>query len=206
MKLFGAVEILIGAVIAFYGIKVYEYLIFFFAFAAFGGAVMGVGFSFYSSDATPLIISAVVAIIGGVALGYFTKELIRAYGIPLLGLVCGGTISMMLMSAFDVSVFVKLGVMAVAALAGAYVGYAYNNFIKVAGMAIIGSGMIVHGIGQYAGGFPPLMLPAEASDLKPSKSFIAYGVGFVVLAVVAYFVQKQQHVPNEDGKDAFDEE
>jgi hypothetical protein len=158
MMVFGAIEFIAGLVVCFYGIKIYDKLIFMFAFMATAAVVLGISFSFYTTSATPLIIGGILAIICGLGVAYVFRSFIMDHGVALLGLVCGGILGMMVGAPITNSI-VKMVIMAVCGGAGAFVGYKYNEFIKVLGMAIIGSGMIVHGLGQYIPGFPPMTIP-----------------------------------------------
>lgn len=205
MMILGAVEFLAGIVVCFYGIKVYDKLIFAFAFFASAAMVMCISFFFYTTSATPLIIGGVLAVIVGSAVAYVFRAFIVDHGVALLGLVCGGVLGMMISSPIG-NQWIMLGVMVAAGGIGCYIGYAYSEFIKVAGLAIIGAGMIVHGIGQYAPGFPSMVIPdAEAAKDLITPAFIGYAAGFIILSVAGYFVQKKMHVVNKGGKNAFDD-
>lgn len=150
MMVLGAVEFLIGLVICFYGIKVYDKLIFLFAFLGTAAVVFGISFTFYTTSATPLIIGGILAVICGLGVAYVFRAFIMEHGVAILGLVCGGILGLML-SAPIANTIAKFAIMAALGGVGAFIGYKYNEFIKVLGMAIVGSGMIVHGLGQYIG-------------------------------------------------------
>ena len=204
MKVLGAVELMIGIVICFFGIKVYDKLIFLFAFLSTAGVILGISFSFYTTSATPLIIGMVLAIICGLGVAYVMRSFIKEHGVALLGLVCGGILGMMIGAPIASSI-AKMGIMAVLAFGGAFVGYKYNEFIKVLGMAIIGAGLIVNGLGQYLPGFPPMTIPdADAAKDLINATYIGWVVAFIVLSVAGYFVQKKQHTSNDSGENAFE--
>ena len=71
-------------------------------------------------------------------------------------------------------------------------GNYYQEQVKVIGLAVIGSGMIMQGLGQYAGGFPPMFAPSGSEALKPTYAFAAYGVGFIIVALAGRFYQNKK--------------
>ena len=50
----------------------------------------------------------------------------------------------------------------------------------------------MQGLGQYAGGFPPMFAPSGSEALKPTYAFAAYGVGFIIVALAGRFYQNKK--------------
>lgn len=213
MYVFGAVEIIAGIILAFFGNKVFEYILFFLAFSSVFGCVFGLGFSFlnfFAGSMTPIIITVVIGVIAGALVAYFFKELVVNHGAMILGFMAGCIIGMMVVSPLGAKVpaVAKGIVMLLLGAVGAYTGFKFNLQIKIIALTLIGSGLIMHGVGQYAGGFPPMSVPEGDEKYKPSAAYIGYVVGFLVVGAAGWYVQSKTNDPEEYSKEgnAFNED
>jgi len=192
----GAIEIVGGAVLCFHGVLVLTKALTFLCFFTVAGFCMLAGeafFDFYSDNHTPLICTGVIAVIAGAIAAYFFYKVVDNYGTALLGFVGGVTASFLLLSKVN-SNSVKLVIAIIAGIVGFFVGKRYDQKVKAYGTAFVGSFLLVHGISQYVGGFPPLMTPPEEFrdvDKDTAAAYIGYLVGFVVLFIAGACVQKR---------------
>lgn len=157
----------------------------------------------------PIIITAVIGVIAGALVAYFFKEMVSNHGAMILGFFAGGILGMMIVSPLGkVPVIAKGILMLVLGAIGAYTGAKYNLQIKIIALSLIGAGMIMQGIGQYAGGFPPMYVPKDSTEMKPSAAYVGYVVGFIVVGAAGWYVQTKTNDPEEYQKEgnAFNED
>jgi hypothetical protein len=202
MYVFGAVEIIAGIILAFFGNKVFEYILFFLAFSTVFAGVMGLGFSFlnfFSGSVTPIVACVVIGILAGGLVAYFFKELVSKHGAMILGFFAGGMLAVMILTPIAACPApAKAILMLLLGAVGAYLGNTYNLEIKIFALTGIGAGMIMHGLGQYLGGFPPLTASAsEGDEMKPSAAYIGYVIGFIAVGAAGWFVQTKTNDPEE---------
>lgn len=208
---FGAILIVFGGIIAFFGSK--------FLFVVFGGIVGFVAATLFFLLAYSLFlpIEAETGMVAGVIVGcvvlggllaYFSYKLTRAFVVPILGAVGGVVIFLMLVKAFKLKkrtwnlVFAILG-----GVVGWFLAYKFRSFIRAAGTALIGSFLLVRGVGCYAPGYPnELNINAKQLVKNPNANLelLAYLAGFVVVAIVGTIFQvKTQAVDEENEDDEF---
>jgi len=143
-----------------------------------------------------LLLSCIV----GAALAYYSLDFANKYAASLLAGWCGGALIALLLSpitALDGKI--KLCLIILAACVSIYFAKRVNKQIKSVGTAIIGAFFIVHGLGQYLGGFPAIL--SNPTDLEingktvddvtnnVSAAYILYLLGFIFFAVLGSYVQ-----------------
>ena len=94
---------------------------------------------------------------------------------------------MMVVTPFKIHNLAKLGIIVVVILISIKIGLMYNRMIKATSTAIIGSGMLMFGIGTYLGGFPN-MFRFTKEDIKGlndvNKSYLGYFAGFILCSCI----------------------
>jgi hypothetical protein len=70
---------------------------------------------------------------------------------------------------------------------GLFAGYKFNKYAKAIGTAVIGSFLLIRGIGCYAGGFPSDYSGVE--DTEYSTAVLGYLAGMVFSAVAGVWFQ-----------------
>jgi hypothetical protein len=202
----GAFEILFGIALCFAGAKFLLYVLQFLAFVFCSGAVFGLGnvvLDLYSTNHVPLIATSVVALIAGCVGGYFFKRFAKAWGVTLLALVGGVMVGMMVLSPFQMATWLKYLIIVILGGVAAYFGAKFDKQLKVLGTALIGAAMMMHGLGQYLGGFPNF----GAQTIKAFSanwSYLGYFLGWLVFAAVGSYIQQKYYDETKD--DAFGNE
>lgn len=150
----------------------------------------------------------VTGIIAGGVAAYFFAKVAKKYAVPVLAAWSGATITMMCVSPMKINNLTKLVIICSVMAISVWVGHKYNRIIKALGTAIIGSGMLMFGIGSYAGGFPS-MFRFTAREVKGlndvNASYLGYFFGWIATAALGTFIQLRffdKH-PAIDGKDVF---
>jgi len=91
------------------------------------------------------------------------------------------------------------------AIIGWFLGQKLGNIVKAAGTGIVGSFLVVRGIGMYAPGYPSetsLDVEALAKDPNANIELIGYLAGFLVIAIAGTVVQlRTQRIEAEDDTD-----
>lgn len=134
-----------------------------------------------------LIGTLIFGIILGVVAAFLLAKFAKHYAVPLLAGWTGATITFMVLAPTRLSSILKVVIMLVAVGLFVYFGRKFNRQIKAFGTAIIGSGMLMYGIGTFAGGFPDLF---QATDQKiegfndVNASYLGYFFGFVASSAV----------------------
>jgi len=134
-----------------------------------------------------LIGTLIFGIILGFIAAFFLAKFAKHYAVPLLAGWTGATITFMVLAPTSLSSILKLVIMLVAVVLSVYFGRKFNRQIKAFGTAIIGSGMLMYGIGTFAGGFPDLFQATEKkiegfNDVN--ASYLGYFFGFLASSAV----------------------
>ena len=142
-----------------------------------------------------LLLSCIV----GAAVAYWSLNFANKYAASLLAGWCGGALVALILSPTGLDGKIKLVCIIVAAIVSIYYARKVNKHIKSIGTAIIGAFFIMHGLGQYLGGFPSIL--NSASDLEingktiddvtnnVSASYLLYLLGFIFFACIGSYVQ-----------------
>ena len=75
-----------------------------------------------------------------------------------------------------------------------------NKYIKSIGTAFIGSFLLMHGLGQELGNFPPIFASQDINSLKDQVQnvyYVAYMAGFVFFTCFGGYIQLK-YVADED--------
>jgi hypothetical protein len=204
MRMFmGAFEILFGLALVFVGARFLIFALQFLAFFLLFGVVLGLGNVFFpltGASKVPLIATLVVGLIAGAVGGWFFKGLIKNWGVMLLAGVGGLMVGLMIVTPFKMAAWLKYLIIAVIAGVAAFFGKNYDKQLKVLGTAVIGSALVMHGLGSYLGGFPSFSEGNSGfKKLGADWGYIGYIAGWVVLAVLGAFIQ--QKYPGDPPKD-----
>lgn len=153
----------------------------------------------------------VVCIILGGAAAYFSYKLTKAYSVQIIGAIVGVVLLLMLSKLLKLKeAYLSLVFAIIGALAGWFLADKLRKFIKAAGTALIGSFLLVRGIGCYAPGYPDeFSINAKSIVKNPNENMelIGYLLGFIVLAVIGTIVQLRVfRVEEEDEDDNFKSE
>lgn len=200
----GIILIAFGAVMCFYGTK--------FLFQVMGliiGCVV-TSFLFLLSYALFLPVDAKTGMVAGVLVfcvvlgavfSYYTYKLTRSYTVPILGAIGGVVVFLMVARLLKL----KKPINIVASVAGGALGWfladRFKRIIRAAGTALVGSFILVRGVGMYLPGYPSDLSNANSLIKNPHANMeaIAYIAGFVVLAIVGtIFQMKTQEMPEEE--------
>lgn len=101
-----------------------------------------------------LLLSCIV----GAALAYYSLNFANKYATSLLAGWCGGALVALLLSPVtSLDGKIKLCLIILAACVSIYYAKRVNKHIKCVGTAVIGAFFLMHGLGQYLGGFPSIL-------------------------------------------------
>jgi len=209
-KFLGAISIVLGLILTFYGSKflvtVFGLLVFLLTQVLIW-AILYNTHLFKPEDveeekATIIAIGLVVAALGGVA-AYYMAKFADKYAVSLISGWVGGIVGLMVIGATHIPGGAKLAIIAVFALAAGYYSFKVRRYMKSAGTAIIGSFILFRGIGNYVGGYPEVMSSAAHADGNTQASvdaiaaldneakgyFLFYLGGTIAFAVLGTWVQ-----------------
>jgi uncharacterized membrane protein YeaQ/YmgE (transglycosylase-associated protein family) len=156
-KFRGAIYIIFGLTMTFFGSK------FFFQLLGLIVGLISAGILFSVAQALFVPITSGMGMIIGVAVGciivgglitYGSYKVLRKYSVPIMGAVTGIIGFVMIGKIFKQGGYVNLALGIVGAIAGWFLATKLKNFIRALGTAILGSFLVVRGIGNYAPGFP----------------------------------------------------
>jgi len=186
-KYTGAILLVAGLVLCFYGAAVLPWAIAFMVFFLVASFVMGIGNAmadYYSGDMTPIIGFAVVGCIaGGVAAWLFSK-IYKEWAASLIACFGGFIVTIMVISMFNLPNIANLIALIVICGLCVYFGKMYDNQIKAYGTAGVGAFLIVYGIASFADKAPSLSQNSEFD----SAQLMMLG-GWVGLWALGAFVQ-----------------
>ena len=146
-----------------------------------------------TDDATAYIVGTIIfGVILGILVSVFVAKFAKKYAVAVLAAWSGATITMMILSPIKMNNMIKLLIILVVAGASIFVGYKFNRKIKALGTSIIGSGILMFGIGSYAGGFPMLIKFTE-KDIEEfsdvNYAYIGYIAGFIITSTIGVLFQ-----------------
>jgi len=205
---FGAILIAAGIAMAFFGSK--------FIFIVFGFLVgtisTGAAFLFFytlvmkNSSPQGFVIALVFAsVVIGVAVSYFTYKFAKAWAVALIAAFGGFVVGALIVGALGITKpIAEIALVILGAGLGLFVGKKFNGFVRAVGTSVIGSFMIVRGIGMYAPGYPSeisVLNKAKAGNLNFKSEIYMYFGGFVVLAIGCSIFQWVQYKEHEETKD-----
>mmetsp|Transcript_10013 Transcript_10013/g.15187 ORF Transcript_10013/g.15187 Transcript_10013/m.15187 type:complete len:291 (-) Transcript_10013:51-923(-) len=216
-KFIGAFEIIAGIALCFFGSKFIFWTLRFLLFVLVNTVSWALLYNLHiiSENSNPglLIAVALASIVGGIVVAYYFGNFAEKYGVAMLAGFAGGFIMFMLTANLDLKALYKQILIVATAIGAIYIGKTYNKFIKSFGTACIGSFFMMHGLGQYLGGFPSFVgvkqqladsgvdvTDIDITDMK-SHSFLLYILGMVVLTAVGTFVQLKYIVADEEDDD-----
>lgn len=203
-KFLGAIYIVVGIVMAFFGTK--------FIFWVLGGAVgfIVAGALFLAVQVMALPIDSGMGILIGVGIAcivvgglvaWCTAALSRKYVVQIMGAIAAMIGLVMVGRIFKQGGWVAIALGVVGAVIGWFVADKLRNFIKAAATALLGSFLLIMGIGQYAPGFPSITgvkFEDVAENPNANIELIGYAAGFVIVAVVGTIYQMKTQAQDKD--------
>lgn len=211
-KFMGAIEIVLGLVLCFLGSKFIFYVIRFLIFIAVNAFTWLFCYNLnivkFESGNKMVFVVAVVALVAGIAVAHYLGNFAERYGVAILSGFCGAAIAFVLLANLRINSVTKQTIMIITGIAFVYFGANYNKYVKSVGTACIGAFFFMHGIGQYAGGFPELMDDIQVGDvnysmnnLKENPGYIGYIAGMFIFTCVGSFVQLKYIAPDDEDED-----
>jgi hypothetical protein len=197
-KFVGIFKIAIGVALVFVGSKFILLVIGFLVFVIFSTVpfVMLYNVGIIGDPLTPgqkgkfIGFSVGCTLLGAVA-SYFLTKVAKNYTTLLMGFCAGCAVTFILITPVNIDSKIKTVLIFVCGGLGAYIGRSFDKYIKSAGTAIIGSVVLMNGVGSYVGGFPDLFsssVKVPESGVEQQK-FWGYVVGMILFAVSGTFVQ-----------------
>ena len=206
---YGVILLVVGSLMCFAGRK--------FVFIVLGSVIGFVAFAvlfglsyalFLPVDISTGLLAGVIfvcALIGG-ALSYGTFKFTKAYTVQILAGVAGAVIFVMLgkmaklHKAYFTYIFAIIG-----AAVGVFLGTKFNKVVKSGATALIGSYLMVWGVGQYAPGYPGnLNIKTVAKNPNANMEAIGYLAGFVILAIAGFIIQMRNFRQKDEEENADD--
>ena len=200
---YGVLLILVGGLMCFAGRKfIFQVLGAVIGFVAFA-VLFGLSYAmFLPVDVSTGLLAGVIVvcvILGGL-ISWGTFKFTKAYTVQILAGVAGAVIFVMLgkmaklHKAYFTYIFAILG-----AGLGVFLGNKFHKVVKSVATALIGSYLLVWGIGQYAPGYPGnLNIKVVAKNPDANMEAIGYLAGFVVLAIAGFIVQMKKFRDEEE--------
>lgn len=121
----------------------------------FGTIVFAIGniaSDFYSTDHKAVVIFVFAACFCGVVSAYIFNKYFKSYGIYLLGLNLGIICGIMVLSPVEtihMPVWAKYSFILMVGMILSIFAKKYEKTFKVQGSALIGAGLLMHGLGAY---------------------------------------------------------
>lgn len=219
-KFVGALSVLVGLVLTFYGSKflvtVFGLLVFMLTQVIMWAILYNTHLfkpeDIEDSKATIIAIGVVVAALGGVA-AYYMARFADKFAVSLISAWVGGICGFMVIGATHMPGGAKLFIIAIVAFAAGYYSFKVQRYMKSAGTAIIGAFILFRGIGDFVGGYPEVMSSAAHEDDSQAVDkaiaemddeakgfFLFYLGGTIAFAVLGTWVQLTyvQKVEDED--------
>ena len=208
IKFAGAISIILGLVLTFYGskfiISVFGLLIFLLTQVVFWGILYNTKMfkpeEIEEKKAMIIGVGVVLFALGGVV-AYYMARFADKYAVSLISGWVGGIIGFMFIGATPMPAPAKILIIAVLAGAAGYYSFKVQRYMKSAGTAIIGSFILFRGIGNYVGGYPEVMshhgsgesdqvdAALEKMNDEEKGYFLFYLGGTIAFAVLGTWVQ-----------------
>lgn len=132
----------------------------------------------------------IVALALGLGAAWFSYKFTIRFAIPIVAAVGGGFGFKLLSNLAGIrNEYAVIGVLVLGAVAGAFVGYKLNEFVRTIGTAFLGSYIFIRGTGLIFGGFPEGASDVNVHELKGHDKIVWYFVGFVVMFIAGSVVQ-----------------
>lgn len=97
----------------------------------------------------------IVAIGVGLGAAYISYKLTSKFAIPIIAGGAGGFGFKLISNVAGIrNEYAAIGILFLGILAGVYLGYKLNEFVKTFGTAFLGSYILIRGAGFFFGGFP----------------------------------------------------
>jgi len=186
----GAVSLIAGLVLCFYGAAVIDYAVTFVVFFLVTGVVLGIGNSttdFMQEDKQPLITWTIAAIVVGLIGAVVFFKFFAKFGAGVLGVMGGAAVTSLVLGQFPTSTVVNIIILVIVCVAVGYLGVKYDDQIKAIGTAGCGAFMIVYGIASFFDAMPSL----TGGDYEFHWSYIVVLVGWLIMFLAGFQVQKR---------------
>lgn len=207
----GALFILVGLVMCFYGSRFLPFMIAFLMGLLVGGFIGMVGYSFIDKAKVQLfhlIILLAVSVIFGIIAGICIFKVANNWAVTMLSFWLGIMVAVFILKLAQIqNQNITLIACGVGGMIGAYIGSKYNHGIKKLGTGVIGSFLLIRGLAMYIGHFPSEFETGDvdASVLNPDEGSqlfytIGYLAAFIVIACLGFIFQKN-YLQEEEDKD-----
>lgn len=186
-KYIGAIMLVAGLVLCFYGAAVLPWAIAFMVFFLVAAFVMGIGNAltdYYSGDMTPIVGFAVTGCIAGGVAAWFFSKIYKEWAAALIACFGGFIVTIMVISMFNLPNIANLIALIVVCGLCVYFGKVYDNQIKAYGTAGVGAFLVVYACATFAGKAPSLSQNSEFD----SAQLLMIG-GWIGLWALGAFVQ-----------------
>lgn len=190
LSVMGAVSLIAGLVLCFYGAAVIDYAVTFVVFFLVTGVVLGIGNSttdFMQEDKQPLITWTIAAIVVGLIGAVVFFKFFAKFGAGVLGVMGGAAVTSLVLGQFPTSTVVNIIILVIVCVAVGYLGVKYDDQIKAIGTAGCGAFMIVYGIASFFDAMPSL----TGGDYEFHWSYIVVLVGWLIMFLAGFQVQKR---------------
>lgn len=195
----GPISLGLGFLLTFFGSKFLMYTLSLLVFLGVFCVIFVLAINFHvvsldtgNSAVAMMIVTIIVGIVLGVLAAYLLYKFAKSHAVAILAAWAGATITMMVLSPVKMPNLAKLGIIIVVIGLAIWIGYKYKRKIRVMCTAIIGSGMLMFGIGSYLGGFPS-MFRLTMKDVKGlnnvNASYLGYFAGFILCSVLGTLFQ-----------------
>lgn len=198
MKFAGVIEIIAGLVLCFKGIDFIKFAVTFLVWIFFTSLLFGFCLNFGLISMTK---GGSLGIIIGFLLGAGVISLLPGFiaykyssagwDVATIGGLVGAIVLLLLVKGFwkkcPKGAFYGIGIAGL--VLGAIIGQKLAKFVKSIGTAIIGAFLIVHGVGQFAGGFPAIFTSANNLKSQLGAAFFGYVAGMICFAVAGSWYQ-----------------
>ena len=178
-----------GLFTAFIGAKFLGRVLQILAFLTVFFVILRIGdymFDFHDGSKIDIMGTVIIAFIFGALTAYFGFRLIRDYGVALIGLVGGASLTLMAVTPLDINIHIKYVACTIVGFIAAFIGDHYQNTIKLVGTGIIGSALTMQGLGSFLGGFPSL---SNKEHIRADEGYYYYLGGFVLLSALSIIYQ-----------------
>lgn len=208
-KFLGLFLIAAGLIMTLRGGKFINYVVAGVVGAAASLVVFLACYSMFLTDdvKTPTLVGVVVfSVAAGTLLSFMSYKFFKAMAVPIIAGAGGAVIALLLSKLAGVgsakadTVFVILGV-----FVGLYLGKLYNVYVRSFGTALLGSFLLVRGIGCYAPGWPADLGTDIVS--QQGKGIYLYFAGFVLFTILGFMFQLKDYKDDEQEEnkdDAFE--
>ena len=199
----GFVFVVIGGLMTFAGAKFLFQLV-----SAVVTLIVSTFFYFFISNlffglttGTGLKVGLLIAALAlGLGAAFVSFKLTVKFAVPIVA-GAGGAFGFKLLSKL-VGInneYAVIAILIIGAVAGVFIGYKLNNFVRTFGTAFLGSYILIRGFGFFFGGFPDGANDVNVHKIKGDDKIVFYFIGFVVAFIAGSVVQyKLFHDENHD--------